>query len=51
MNFDFLEGLRGLGYVYENCNNAEKLAMTMPVQKDRLEDTQLSLPVLAFVQT
>ena len=32
MNFDFLEGLRGLGYVYENCNNAEKLAMTMPVQ-------------------
>lgn len=32
MNFDFLKGLRGLGYVYENCNNAEKLAMTMPVQ-------------------
>ena len=32
MNFDFLKGLRGFGYVYENCNNAEKLAMTMPVQ-------------------
>ncbi|MGI6671059.1 MAG: hypothetical protein ACOX58_05760 [Christensenellales bacterium] len=32
MNFDFLKDLRGLGYVYENCNNAEKLAMTMPVQ-------------------
>ena len=32
MNFDFLKGLRGLGYVYENCNNAQKLAMTMPVQ-------------------
>lgn len=32
MNFEFLKNLRGLGYVYENCNNAEKLAMTMPVQ-------------------
>ncbi|NLC74532.1 MAG: DUF4145 domain-containing protein [Clostridiales bacterium] len=32
MNFDFLKELRGLGHVYENCNNAEKLAMTMPVQ-------------------
>ena len=32
MNFDFLKVLRGLGYVYENCNNAQKLAMTMPVQ-------------------
>ena len=32
MNFDFLKDLRGLGYVYENCSNAEKLAMTMPVQ-------------------
>jgi glutaredoxin-related protein len=32
VNFEFLKGLRGLGHVYENCNNAEKLAMTMPVQ-------------------
>ena len=32
MNFDFLKDLRGLGYVYENCSNAEKLAVTMPVQ-------------------
>ncbi len=32
MNFDFLKDLRGLDYVYENCSNAEKLAMTMPVQ-------------------
>ena len=32
MNFDFLKDLRGLGSIYENCNNAEKLAMTMPVQ-------------------
>lgn len=32
MNFDFLKGLQGLGYIYENCTNAEKLAMTMPVQ-------------------
>ncbi len=32
MNFDFLEGLSGLGAVYKNCNNAEKLAMTMPEQ-------------------
>jgi hypothetical protein len=32
MNFEFLKNLRGLGYLYENCSNAEKLAMTMPVQ-------------------
>ena len=32
MNFEFLKDLRGLNYVYENCSNAEKLAMTMPVQ-------------------
>ena len=32
MNFDFLKNLKGLGYVYENCLNAEKLAVTMPVQ-------------------
>ena len=32
MNFEFLKGLTGLGYVYENCSNAEKLAMNMPVQ-------------------
>lgn len=32
MNFDFLKNTRELVYVYENCNNAEKLAMTMPVQ-------------------
>lgn len=32
MNFDFLKNLRGLGNIYENCNNAEKLAMTMPAQ-------------------
>ena len=32
MNFDFLKGVRGLGALYENCNNAEKLAMSMPVQ-------------------
>jgi len=32
MNFDFLKDLRGLGYIYENCTNAEKLANTMPVQ-------------------
>ena len=32
MNFDFLKDTRELGYVYENCSNAEKLAMTMPVQ-------------------
>lgn len=32
MNFDFLKDLQGLGYVYENCSNAEKLAATMPVQ-------------------
>ena len=29
MNFEFLKDLRGLNYVYENCSNAEKLAMTM----------------------
>lgn len=32
MNFDFLKGLRGLDYIYENCSNAEKLAVSMPVQ-------------------
>lgn len=32
MNFDFLKDLRSLSHVYENCSNAEKLAMTMPVQ-------------------
>lgn len=32
MNFEFLKGLTGMGYVYENCSNAEKLAMNMPVQ-------------------
>lgn len=32
MNFDFLKNLRGLEYVYEICSNAEKLAMTMPMQ-------------------
>lgn len=32
MNFDFLKGSRELGYVYENCSNAEKLVKTMPVQ-------------------
>ena len=32
MNFDFLKDIHELGNVYENCNNAEKLAMTMPVQ-------------------
>ena len=32
MNFEFLKDLRGLGYIYENCNNAEKLAVNMPVQ-------------------
>ncbi len=32
MNFEFLKNLRGFGDVYENCCNAEKLAMTMPVQ-------------------
>ena len=32
MNFDFLKNSRELGYVYENCSNAEKLALTMPVQ-------------------
>ena len=32
MNFDFLKDVPQLKYVYENCSNAEKLAMTMPVQ-------------------
>ena len=32
MNFEFLKSLRGLSYLYENCSNAEKLAMTMPKQ-------------------
>lgn len=32
MNFEFLKGLTGLGHVYVNCCNAEKLALTMPVQ-------------------
>ena len=32
MNFEFLKDLKGLGRIYENCTNAEKLAMTMPVQ-------------------
>ena len=32
MNFDFLKGLRGLGGIYEDCTNAEKLAVSMPVQ-------------------
>ncbi len=32
MNFDFLKDVHELKYVYENCSNAEKLAMTMPVQ-------------------
>ena len=32
MNFEFLKGLRGFGAVYENCSNAEKLALTMPMQ-------------------
>ncbi len=32
MNFEFLKDLSGLSYVYENCINAEKLAMTMPMQ-------------------
>lgn len=32
MNFDFLKNARELRYLYENCSNAEKLAMTMPMQ-------------------
>ena len=32
MNFEFLRNLRQLGYIYDDCNNAEKLAITMPVQ-------------------
>ena len=30
MNFEFVKGLRGLGNLYENCSNAEKLAVSMP---------------------
>ena len=32
MNFDFLKDVKQLSSLYKNCNNAEKLAMTMPVQ-------------------
>ena len=32
MNFDFLKDLCGLGDIYEDCTNAEKLAISMPVQ-------------------
>ena len=32
MNFDFLKEVREFKYIYENCNNAERLAVTMPVQ-------------------
>lgn len=32
MNFDFLKEVGELKYIYENCNNAERLAVTMPVQ-------------------
>lgn len=32
MNFEFLKDLHGFQHVYENCSNAEKLAMTMPEQ-------------------
>lgn len=32
MNFEFLKNLRGLGNIYENCANAEKLAKRMPTQ-------------------
>ena len=32
MNFEFIKELRGLHLVYENCNNAEGLAISMPVQ-------------------
>ena len=34
MNFDFLKELHGFESVYENCCNAEKLAMTMPLQSE-----------------
>lgn len=30
MNFEFLKGLRGIGHIYKNCDNAERLVMTMP---------------------
>lgn len=30
MNFEFLKDLRGIGHIYKNCDNAEKLVMTMP---------------------
>ena len=32
MNFEFLKGIRGFEGLYDNCSNAEKLVMTMPVQ-------------------
>lgn len=32
MNFDFLKDLHGFETIYKNCSEAEKLAMTMPVQ-------------------
>jgi len=32
MNFEFMKGLRGLGDLYDNCSNAEKLVRTMPAQ-------------------
>lgn len=32
MNFDFLKDIKQLKSLYENCINAEKLAMTMPAQ-------------------
>ena len=32
MNFDFLKELTGLNKIYENCTNAEKLAMSIPDQ-------------------
>lgn len=32
MNFDFLKDTQELRYIYDNCCNAEKLAVTMPVQ-------------------
>ena len=30
MNFEFLKDLRGLSKIYQNCNDAEKLAISMP---------------------
>ena len=32
MNFEFLNGLAGLGKIYKSCSNAEKLAISMPEQ-------------------